>query len=942
MGKWNKWLPNLLIISVMNVFAQENVSDSVMMKEVLVVAYGKTDKYSYTGSAATLSTDKGLSDLPVNSFEQLLQGLLTGLNIYPISGQPGTALNLRIRGTGSMNASQEPLYVVDGVPVVSGNIAVSAVSGDTKSFNAMNFLNPADIGRITVLKDAAAVSLYGSRAANGVILITTKHGNSGKTCFRFRGDWSIGDWACRNKETLSGEQQHELTYEAFYNEATLYRHLPEGEAETYARQNAVLYAPLLKKESDWEKALFRNHSIRRNYQLCAMGGKEANSFYASLNYTEEDGIARNSDLEGFRAKLNLMRSLTENLILGVNVTLAKQNSRTIPEMARNANPWYMLHYAYKPNYPIYNEDGSWFHDFPGQPTLTNLVEEQGLDKNESDVFRNCMAVNLSYHLGKRWKIKQLLSYDFILNESTLFWSPKSSNGNPSHGAGVKIVQQLHNVYSSTLLNYRALMRKAHRLDIMAGWDADDRTKKYLQGKGTDFPGDYLPELENAAVAALVASGKTTDRLLSFLSRLDYHYEDKYYLTLNYRRDGSSRLGSDKRWGNFWSVGMAWRLNHERFLKKWSGLNEWKIRMSYGVNGNLPITEYGHLGLLKYGANYTDLPGMKFAGFANPHLSWERNYSFNVGMDLLGWKRFSCTFDYYRRTTTHLLQEVPVQMVTGLEKALKNIGEMRNVGLEAAMDVKVGRVKSMQWESGLVLSHNRNKILKLYEGRDIIDGSRIWREGTSYYAFWSREWAGVDPETGEEQWILNTPLPDGRLDRSVTKDGNQAAKVIVGNAEPKLTGGWRNRLHWKGIDISCLFSFSLGGKVMDDLWTYTDSDGYFAFNTIGVKQWERWQKPGDKTDVPRRINRYKYGRHGSSRHLFPTDHLRLKTLNLSWTFPQRWWRACCIQTARIYVTGQNLWTWAAYDDLDPEQPVEGFTTFAFPNMKTWNFGFEIAL
>lgn len=932
----------LFLLCALSGKAQEKVADSVVLDEALVVAYGVAGKYDLTGSAVALSGDRVWRDLPVHSFEEALTGSIAGLRISPVSSQPGSVWNLRLRGTGSMNASCEPLYVIDGVPVVSGNIAVSSIGGDTKAFNAMISLSPGDIEQVTVLKDASASALYGSRAANGVILITTRQGKSGETRFLFKADWGMGDWAVTGKQTLSGEQQHLLTYEAFYNEALLYNGKTEAEAEDYGRKYADKYAPLQENYSNWEKALFRSRSSRQHYRFSASGGKEGDRFYASIGYDKESGKARASSLDGFTGRLNLSRRLRETLQLTFRQALSKQRTEVVPENTREINPWYMLHYVYKPNYPIRNEDGSWFHGFPDMPSLTNLVEEQGLDKNRSEVFRSTTGLTLEYRPFPAWKIIQRLNYDFFLNESTLFWPPASSNGRPTSGVGVKIVQQMHQIYSSSLLTYRREFAERHRLEVLAGWEVDDRMKKYTQAKGTDYPGDRLPELENAAVAALVASGKTDDRLLSFLSRLNYDFGRRYYLSLSYRRDGSSRLGRHCRWGDFWSVGTAWRLSRESFLREVESINELKLRFSYGVTGTLPSTEYGHQGAVRYGVNYQDLPGLAPVGFANPGLSWERNESLNLGLEVLLWQRLGLTLEVYRRTTGDLLQDVPVSMTTGLQTALRNIGSMRNRGIEAQLSFRTGSEGRLEWQTTLTLAHNRNRIRKLYAHRDIIDGSRIWREGAPYTAFWSREWAGVDSQTGEEQWVLNTLLPDGSRDRSLTKDGNLAEKVVVGEADPRLTGGWANRLSWKGVELTALFSFSSGGKVMDDLWTYTDSDGYFAYTTIGAGQWDRWQKPGDKTRVPRRINGYKYGRHGSSRHLIPTDHLRLKNLMVSWTLPGKWVRKAGLFSLRVYMAGTNLWTWSRYDDLDPEQGVEGFTTFAFPQLKTCNFGVEIGI
>lgn len=938
---WCKLGAVLLLFPSLGVFAVRQSVDTVELDEAVVVAYGFRSRSSYTGSLSSVSGRRFIGDLPVLSFEEALQGSFAGLHMSPVSSQPGSAMNLRIRGTGSLNASGEPLYVVDGVPVLSGNIALSSIAGDTKSFNVLLTLSPGDIEQVTILKDAAATSLYGSRAANGVILITTRRGSEGRMRLGFSADWGFGNWAMTNKATLSGDEQHELTYEAFYNEAILYNGKTDAEAAAYAEEKTALYAPLREEYSDWESALFRRRSLHQRYRLSASGGSTSENFYASLVYEREDGLARNMGLEGFNAFVNMRRQLSERTDAEVRFSVSRHRSDVVPETAKDINPWYMLHYACKPNYPIRNADGTWFEDFPLSGSVTNLAKEQGLDKNRSDVFRMSGGFDVGYDLCPGLRVEEHLNYDFVHNESTLYWPLTSSNGKTTDGVMVKIASPMHNIYSSTLLKY-IFHTGCHGFDLLAGWEVDDRSRRYLQAKGTNYPGDRLEELENAAVAALVASGKTTDRLLSFLGRIDYSFDGRYYASVSYRRDGSSRFGSNHRWGGFWSGGLSWRLSRESFLAGVCWLDELKIRLSCGVTGTLPSSEYGHLGLVRYGTNYGDLPGMSPTVFPSPDLAWERNRSLNAGVDARFWGCLSLSVDYYDRLTKDLLQDVPVSLTTGLGTHLRNVGELRNRGIEAEMELRCGRVEGISWESRLVLAHNRNEIVRLYGGKDIIDGSRIWREGESLTSFWSREWAGVDPDTGEERWVKNSTVGGGGLDRSLTKNGNEAEKVIVGNADPKLTGGWGNRLSWKGIDVNFLFSFSLGGHVMDDLWTYTESDGRIAYTTIGVKQGKRWQKPGDLTRVPRRINSYTYGLHGSSRHLYSTDHLRLKSLMVSVRMPVKWLRGTGLSAVRLYTAGNNLLTWSAYDDLDPEQGIGGFTTFAFPVMKSCTFGVEIML
>ncbi len=914
------------------------------LDEVMVVAYGTAKKSSFTGSAATVSGDKALKDVPVVSFEQALQGSTPGLTINTNSGQAGSAMSIRIRGTASMNASKNPLYVVDGVPLTSGDIAISGVNGDSKSFNAMASINPNDIENITVLKDAAAASLYGSRAANGVILITTKKGKTGKTQFNFKASWGISDWAVKNREIVNGEQQRELTYEAFYNEAILYRGYSDSDAQDYAQAYTDVYSPKLEKYSDWEGEMFKKNSFVQNYEFSAQGGSETTTFYASLAYKKDEGMVEHSGMEGFTGKINLTHRSSDKLNLGANISFSKQRSNVISEGTSYSNPYFMTRWCHKPNYSIYNEDGSYNEGFPfANLQLPNIVKDKGLDKNTSDVLRSTNSLWASYEFIKGLTLRQTLSYDFILNESTTYWPKTSNNGETHNGLMIKIPYQVHDVYSSTVLNFTRTFNNLHNLDVLVGWDVNQKREKVVQAVGRNYATDKLPELANTSEPMTAYSNVDNDHLFSLLSRLNYDYDNKYYLSATFRRDGSSRLGSNNRWGNFWSVSAAWRMTKENFMQDVAWLNDFKLRASYGVNGTLPNSYYGHLSLFGSGYDYQDEPGSAPTSIPNPDLAWEKNNNLNVGFDATLWDRVNLTFDYYHKKTKDLLQSVPVSYITGFSSSLQNVGSMVNKGIEIDLGVDIFKDTQVKWNTGIILSHNKNEVTKLYEGKDIISGSSIIREGEAYYSFWSREWAGVDSETGEEMWVLNTENPDGSLNKELTKDPSKAQRIVVGKADPDLTGGWRNTVTWKGLSLNALFSFSLGGKIMDDpALLYTDSDGENPFYNIGKAQLKRWQKPGDKTDVPRRINGYQYARYGSDRHMESSNHLRLKSVTLSYALPQAWMKKSGLNSVRIFASGTNLLTWAKYDNIDPEQPIDGFATWSMPPLKTCTFGIEIGL
>ena len=573
-------------------------SDTEVLDEVMVVAYGTAKKSSFTGAASSVDGAKALKDIPVTSFEQALAGTTPGLTINGSSGQPGAALEIRVRGTGSMNATNEPLYVIDGVPVVSGDVAISAVSGDSKSFNVMSSINPSDIESITVLKDAAAASLYGSRAANGVILISTKKGKAGKTRINFKANWGFSDWAMKNRENVNGTQRRELTYEGAYNEAILYgipdadgNYTPatEEQAKAYAQAAADVYAP--DYNEDWESVLFRKHGSSQNYEFSAQGGDERNSFFASLSYKKDQGKANNSKMDGFIGRINAThRSADNKWQMGANVSLSKQESQVVSEGTAYANPFFLINYVITPNIRIYDEDGNYDMSSPIiQAYFPNShpVEDLQKDKNKSNVFRSLNSLWASYEIFDGLTLKENLSYDYVANKSLTYWPMDSNNGADLGGLGSNYILNQHNIYSSTTLNYVNTFNEKHNLDVLAGWDVDDRRVEYVMASQTGYPHNKLPESINAASPMEGTAYYEQDHLLSFLSRVNYDFDNKYYLSANFRRDGSSRLGVNNRWANFWSASAAWRITQEEFMHDLTWLNDLKIRASYGVNGTLP-------------------------------------------------------------------------------------------------------------------------------------------------------------------------------------------------------------------------------------------------------------------------------------------------------------------------------------------------------------------
>lgn len=920
-------------------------SDTKLIDEVVVVAYGTTTKSTFTGSASTVGNNI-LKDSPVASFEQALQGASPGLAITSSSGQPGSAQAISLRGIGSMNASTEPLYVIDGVPMVPENLSVSGVADSPGSLGISSLINTSDIESITVLKDAAAAALYGSRGANGVIMITTKSGkNSGKVRVSLKATVGFNDWAVETRPIIGGDELRELWAESYYNYLTAGSGKNNTSEANWAEAWEVVdeYAPRPADGNyyDWEKALFKKRGSVQTYDATISGGSDKTKFFLSVGYKKEEGKAKGSELDQYTGRLNLTHDAGK-LKLGTNVSFAKIDQSRISEGSAYANPYFATRGYLFPTTPIYNEDGTYYEGYllNGKD---NLVKSSDLDQYRNDLFNMKASVWAEYNLYEGLNFKQTVSYDYNTNHATTVWPMTGGNGAALNGLIIKLTPTYKKLYTSSLLTYKKSIGQ-HNLDFLLGWDVEKRLYDTVDAVGNNLASDNMGELIGAATPKSVFSESTDDRMLSGLSRLNYNYADKYYISLTGRRDGSTRFGKNKRWGTFWSVSGSWRVTEEEFMKGITAISDMKVRGSYGLSGTLPKDLYGSITSYAVdGGNYADKAGVYPARISNPDLSWEKNHILDLGLDLRLFDRLTFEFDFYNRTTKDLLMEVPVSQTTGFSNYLKNVGEMNNKGIEFAIGMDVFNTKDFSWNTRFNLSHNKNKITKLDGGKQFADAGYsmlMRREGEAYNSIYLREFAGVNPETGAEQWYTNTTLADGTIEREITEDPNKATRVIVAKVDPDVTGGWLNTFRYKGFDLSALISFSIGGHFYNNGW-HGATNGYYDFTLLpDESQMDRWQKPGDNTSVGKRVYGYDYGNYGSSKWVHSSTHARLKNVTLGYTVPQDLVRKASLNSIRFLVTGTNLLTVKKTDGFDPEVPQNGMVGYSFPNLKSVVFGVEV--
>lgn len=960
-GKYILQIPNsdcTLVVAYLGMKTQElkapssgilNISleaESMNLDEVVVTGYGNFSKSSFTGSANTLRADM-MKNVPVMTVEQKLQGMTTGVNITSSSGQPGANQSIRIRGMGSFNASQEPLFVIDGVPVTSGSLSTGGADAaymNNSKTNIMSTLNPSDIENITVIKDAAAASLYGSRAANGVILITTKQGKAGRTQVSLNIAGGFSDAAVDFRPTLSGDQRYELLYEGLYNYALDKQMKSPSE---YAGQEIGKYAYVPELGyTDWRKELLRT-AIHQNYEASVSGGNERTTFYASLGYNSQEGLAKNSSLDRYSARLNMSQKVGKYGEVGANVMFTQMNQEMNEERGSSINPFLDVAMLMNPSMTIRDKDGNYVGAYPG--TTLNPLRDILTDYNRTRMTRMFSTGYASIEPLKGLKLKETLSYDYTIQKDSRYFNPLSAAG-PKSGSDAQTSKgfiEYGKLISSTSLNYVHTFNYKHHLDVLAAYEIESYQTDKASGERSRLPSNSnLVEPDNASVLNSFISSTQAYRMLSYLSRLNYDYDDRYYIAGSFRRDGSSRLSPKNRWGNFWSVSGMWHLSNESFMKPIKHiLSDVKIRASYGVNGNQPGSLYGYMGLYTYGQSYMGGFGSYESSLANPNLKWEKNYNLNIGLDLAFLSRIFLSIEYYNRDTKDLLYSLPISATTGFTNYLSNVGQLNNKGVELELRTINFATPHFNWSTVLNLSHNSNKIISLNgQLEQSIEGTWfIHKVGLPYHTFYVKEFAGVDPQNGDALYYTNTLNKDGSYSREITNDISKAQAIPYKSVNPKISGGLTNILNYKQLDLSFTLTYSLGGYSFDKLGTYIENGTtniYTSKYNLPAYAMDRWQKPGDQTDVPRFVYNQSASDNNSSRYIHSTDHLRLKNLTLGYTLPQEWTRKVMVNKARFYFSGSNLLTWAKWKQYDPETPVNGEVFCEAPPMRTFSFGVQL--
>ena len=955
--------------------AKINVSlapDTEALDEVMVVAYGTVKKGSYSGSAAVVK-DEAIKDAPVVSFEQVLAGKAPGVQVASYSGQPGSEVQINIRGFGSFNAGNQPLYVIDGVPATSGDWSSGNIST-----SAMNFLNPSDVESITILKDAAAASLYGSRASNGVILITTKKGKAGRMTSTFKASAGFSYFAYNNYPLATDSETEELHRQSWYNYGTdnpsVWKNY--GSLDSYVAAKVEENYPS-KDESkyiykDWEKVLFHT-GIAQNYEYSISGGTDKSKIYASVGYTDQQGVVRIDYLRRFSTTINLDFNVSKKLKVGGSVQYSWQYQDGHQDgWASKDNPFFIWKVVLTERWPYaYKSDGSLYLE-PMNPNFSTTNPIAAYDAQINDAWQNRLIMKgwAEYAFTDYLKLKSIVNSDWLYVHDRFGWLYGHPNFYAYSDIGGYMSDRHRNInrmVSSTTLNFNKSFGD-HNVGAMVGWEAEKEHYTMTRVGKIDF--SYMGATESIFGANFQDgySYSRDDRLLSFLSSLNYDYASKYYLTGTYRRDGSSRLAKKSRWGDFWSVSGSWRFSNEDFMSNVTWLNDGKIRASYGTSGTLPSDYFGYMSVYEYDI-YGDAGASYPANLANSDLTWEKNKNWNIGLDATLFERVTFSAEYFNKKTTDLLLDATVPSTTGFSSTLTNIGSMSNTGFEFAVNVDIIKKKDLNLSVGFNWASLNNKVLSLSEeGETIVSTPYVWKEGYSFYQYRTREYLGINPENGKPQYAEGSWYEKGKIvdqdvimrDGTVVPEGsampadgynytpttrNNASNIILEGrtAIPKGYGGFNVDLGWKGFSFSMSWAYKYGHYIWDEGVEQLENDGYKSYGqNIAASQVDTWSETNKNATVARRIvGNSQGGYYYSSRYLKKGDYLRLKNLTLSYNLPKTFVQKMNIQNARIYLSGANLLTFSGLN-IDPEIQASGYYYYNTPALRTVSLGLEVTL
>lgn len=963
-------------------------ADTKGLNEVVVIAYGTANRKTFTGSLAQIDS-KTLESRPLTNAFNALEGAAPGIQVTSGSGQPGEAPAIRIRGVGSINASSEPLYVVDGVPY----------SGDISSINAN------DIESMSLLKDAASSALYGARAANGVVMITTKKGKAKGNHISIRAMQGVTSRGLPEYERVNAYEYYPLMWEAYRNslitstvnidqasaiasgqvagkkgifEQLGYNPFNVANNEIVGTDGKINPNAKLKyaEDLDWTDAIQRT-GTRGDYNVNFNGNSEKSDYLISLGYVKDKGFVKKSDFERVTGRINVNTHPLSWFKTGLNAngSFVKSNQANVDGSSSYVNPFNFTRYM-GPIYPVHAHDpatgdylldanGQHIYDLGNMSALGLANRPAGAsagrhviaetEYNDNSFRRNNLSARTYGEITflKDFKFTTNLSVDITNTLTGTYDNTTVGDGAPAGRASRMNVMRV-GFTMNQLLNYGHTFGK-HTVEALVGHENYDLTRDEFYGSRQNIIIDAgNSELINFTTTNSLYSYQIKYRTEGYLSRVNYSYDDKYYLSGSFRRDGTSRFSSDLRRGNFWSVGGAWRMDGENFIKDIKWIDLLKLRASYGVVGNDALLDadgnniyYAWQALYGPNAN-ADEPGVIQTSIGSK-LQWEQNSTYDVGVDFgIFNQRVTGSVEYFRRQSSNLLFSVPLPLSSGLTEQYANIGTMFNRGIEVNIGADIVRTKDFKWRLDVNATTYKNQVTKLPK-EEIISGTKKLKAGQGMYDYWLREYMGVDPKTGNPLYRANT-LPANSTTTWVREDGdtvttqvNNAKYHYSGSAIPDVYGGITNTFTYKNFELSFLLSYQLGGKVYDANYAQLMNGATYG-GALSKDMLNRWQKEGDITNVPKlnAANATNLASATSDRWLTSASYLNLRRVSLGYSLPQSVISRAHLSAASLFLSGENLALFSARKGMNITQAFTGVTSNGYVPARIVTFGINVSL
>jgi TonB-linked SusC/RagA family outer membrane protein len=930
----------------------ETIQMQIASKELeeVVVAYGKTTQQALTG-AVTVIKGEQIESLPNRSFDKSLQGLVPGLQITRGTGQPGGGLGTMVlRGISSGSdvsvgqTVRNPLIVIDGVPVSQDGFQYSPVgTNQVPITNPLAQLNPTDIETISVLKDAAAIALYGSRASNGVILVTTKTGKSGKTVFSFSHQTDFSSRPKSKIELLNQEEYLQLLYETYKNTPRVIGGVPTPWTDATILTDLKAKFPVRSDGSfypmpDWGKELFNRNALTISNNLNMSGGNDKNSFYLNLEYTKENGVVPKIGYDRKSMRFNFESRPSSWLKLGTNTTLSYNNQLT------GANGESDL--AISPLNPVRFENGDYMLLYPfGLSSLgLNAVAKSEYNTNKNTTYRGLSKIYAEIKLLPNLIFKSDAGIDYMHAELRQKDDPRFHNG--SIGVLPRIGERDErraNVINTNSLSYSKSIQNLHSINLLIAQESQILTQKQLGAIaiGTAATLPYYEQLNSPGYTMTAITGNASRQtLLSVFGQANYGFMNKYFLSGSIRRDGSSKFGDQAQWGTYWSAGAGWVISEENLLKRYTTwLNYFKIRGSIGASGNSgavdPAIRFDQLSLNKFSGN----TAVKHQRLGNPKIKWEETFTWDAGLEMrLLNERLSITVDIYNKKTNGLIYNTNLPSLAGFITVPDNIGDIKNKGVETSVSLKIIEKRDFNWVLNANWSTNKNVLVKAYVPLSALTDELLANEeGRNFNSYYMRIWAGVNPVDGKPQWLDAEGKP--------TSDPFESAKMeFVGKPQPDGFGTVSNSFNYKNFGLSFSFYYTYGAVNYNSSLNSLLNDGSSHYLNQVREALDYWKKPGDISANPRRLlnNSADFGNLVSTRYLSKGDYVRLSNVNLNYKFSKVLLNRIGLTSARVFLQGHNLALFTPYSGPDPDNAgVAGNTNFTYPVPRSFSVGLNVS-